>query len=305
MTQKFENPTSLKSSNMYTCRERGVSLIAAVFVIVVLAFMGVVFLSLISTSSFTSVNDLMSSQAQYIAEGGVEYGQYTLAQNLDWYRSTSDSAPPTTQNLGIGSFATTTTLPATKLRRRLRVGDASVQVYTTDRFPTSGYLQIDDDVPPGGGAEFIQYGNKTANTFTIMTRGVDLGVVSTLSATFPRGTAVYPVAQLANPLTNTCGATASITLKVADSSSVKFLSAGTIDILTEEIGYTGMSIAGLNITLTGIQRCLGGPGTSVAGAVNDPVTPVLVGGIVDNQAEVISTGTVGAASRVVKKTVQR
>ena len=51
----------------------GVSIIAAIFIIVILGFMGVMFVSLIGTSSLTAVNDMQSTQALYLAEGGMEY----------------------------------------------------------------------------------------------------------------------------------------------------------------------------------------------------------------------------------------
>lgn len=53
--------------------QRGVSLIVAVFIIVILAFMGTMFVSMINTASFMSVNDLQSAQALYVAEGGLEF----------------------------------------------------------------------------------------------------------------------------------------------------------------------------------------------------------------------------------------
>src|SRR3990172_9934534 len=52
--------------------KNGVSIIAAVFIIVILAFMGVIFVTLIGTGSFTSVNEMQSTQALYVAEGGLE-----------------------------------------------------------------------------------------------------------------------------------------------------------------------------------------------------------------------------------------
>ncbi len=52
---------------------QGVSIIAAVFIIVILAFMGVIFLTLFTTSSSTSINDLQSAQALSVAEAGIQY----------------------------------------------------------------------------------------------------------------------------------------------------------------------------------------------------------------------------------------
>lgn len=81
---------------------RGVSLIAAIFIIVILAFMGVMFVSMISTGSLTAVNDLQSAQALYVAEGGTEYAENqfengTICGNLNYNNIT----------LGQGSFTTT------------------------------------------------------------------------------------------------------------------------------------------------------------------------------------------------------
>ncbi len=301
--------------------DRGVSLIAAVFIIVVLAFMGVMFVSLITTSSLTSVNDMQSAQALYIAEGGVEYTQYSLAQNLDWYRSASDPMPApasTTLNLGAGSFTVVANLPATMLSKKLHSGEPNtVNVYTTDRFPATGLLQIDDDAGLGSG-EFVRYTGKTATTFTVLpiNRGVLFigGTLGNTASDFPRGTRVYPVATLLtpNPLPGPGNCTpVVITLTVAVDNN-KFLSAGTINVYdrntldSEEIAYAGSSTSGGVMTLTGVRRCLNG--TSATANAGDPVTPINVNSPVaspDFEAEIVSTGTAGSAVRVVRKTVQR
>ena len=57
--------------------QKGVSLIAAIFIIVVLAFMGTMFVSMIGTGSLTAVNDLQSAQALSLAEGGLQYALMT------------------------------------------------------------------------------------------------------------------------------------------------------------------------------------------------------------------------------------
>ncbi len=296
--------TGLRTDNR-ALGERGVSLIAAVFIIVVLAFLGVMFVTLINTSSLTSVNEMQSAQALSVAEGGVEYEQRILARNVDWYRS-PDPVDASTQNLGPGSFTATSTIPATMLQRRLRQTDTTATVYSTARFPTSGFLQIEDSI--GGGAEFVQYTGITGNTFTGLTRGRTIGSVSSVAGNHPRGSNVYPVAQLANNLPNNCNPPASISITVPSTAAnqVKFLSAGTLDFQGEEIMYTGYTTSGANtLILTGIQRCQG-PTPSAAYSANDPVTPVLDGGVTaSNQAEIVATGSVGAAVRTVKKTVQR
>ena len=290
------------------CNQKGVSLIAAIFIIVVLAFMGVMFLTMFSTSTLTSVNDLQSAQALYIAEGGVEFEQYILAQNLDWYRSTIDPFTITgVRNLGAGSFTASIFLPATKLRSQMTFSTtSSIRVYSIDRFSPSGCIRIDD--------EFISYGGVGTTAaacnpyqppcFTGITRAAAACNGGGTQTAHTRGDAVYPLVQLVTPMAANCSDMASLTIGW----NQKFLSAGTLDIQGEEVRYSGSSPSGVNMILTGLQRCLDAasqitPPAHVAGA---PVTPVLIGGdSADLQSEVTSTGLVGAAARVVKKTVQR
>jgi hypothetical protein len=284
-----------------------VSLIAAIFFLVIVGFMGTTVVSLMSTQSITSAGESKSTQALYIAEGGSEFTQRALAQNLNWYRSTADPMVTPATALGSGTFSIDTFLPATLLRRRVTPVSANIPVYTASRFPTAGFLQLDDIT---GAGEFVQYTGVTANTFTGITRDVTIGGVSAGAiGTFSRGTAVYPVTTLATALGSlgACGPTSVAAFTIAAHS--KFLSAGTITIDTEDITYTGSSTAGGVTTLTGVTRCMNG--TSTAHAVGDPVIPVLNDGAApDYEALLISTGSVGGAAlgtaaRVVQKTVQR
>ena len=279
--------------------QHGVSLIAAVFIIVILAFMGLIFVSLISTGSFTAINDLQSTQAFYTAEGGVEFEQRSLAQNLDWYRGASDPLYSDTRSLGPGSFTAVTTMPATKLTRRMQTGDNTARVYSTDRFPSSGFLQIEEDLT--GSGEIVQYTGKTATTFTGVTRGRTIGTVATVASPHSRGSTVYPVTTLSAGLAASCSTPATITVAQND----KLLSSGILDIEGEEIRYTAIATAGGIMTLSGLKRCLGSVGPVSHGA-GQPVTPLLVGGdTADYQAAVASTGTVGSAVRAVNSTIVR
>jgi hypothetical protein len=287
--------------------ERGVSLLAAVFFLVIVAFMGTTMVSLMGTQSATSAGESTSTQALYIAEGGGEFAQRALAQNLNWYRSATDPIVTPGTALGAGSFTVSTYLPATLLRRRVTPASPNVPVFTTDRFPAAGFIQIDDIT---GSGEFVQYTGVTGNTFTGITRDVTIGGVSAGAAgTFSRGTHVYPVTTLATGLLSlgACGPTSAAAFNVA--AHPKLLSAGTITIDTEDISYTGSTTAGGVTTLTGITRCMNG--TSSAHAVGDPVIPVLNDGTApDYEALLVSTGTVsgmplGSAARVVQRTIQR
>jgi len=278
----------------------GVSIIAAIFIIVILAFMGVMFLSLIGTESLTAVNDMQSTQALAVAEGGVEYEQLGLAQNLDWYRNSSDPLSMDAKNLGAtaGAFTSQARVPVTALRSILKSSATTASVYTTAGFPPNGYLQIDEDVTTN--AEFVQYTILNGNTFTLVARGQTIGTIATTANTFSRGTYVYPVTTLVDALANSCGAPTSFRI----ATNGKFLGSGIITIEGEEIIFSGSSSAGGNTTLTGVQRCLNGA-VSAAHNAGRPVTPMLSNGSADLQSEITSTGTVGAATRVVRKTVER
>ncbi len=295
--------------------DRGVSIIAAIFIIVVLAFMGVMFLSMVDTGSLSSVNDLQSNLALSVGEGGVEFAQLSLAQNLEWYRSAADPVTSPIISLGGdgGSFTVASYLPATMLRKRLLAAEvASITVYTTDRFPIAGVVQISDDAGLGNG-EFVRYTGKTATTFTGLTRGVTYvgGTLGQGATTYGRGTGVYPVVTLLtpNPLPGNCTPVA-ITLTVSATNN-KLLSAGTVNVYdrttldSEEISYTGSSTTAGVMTLTGVQRCQNGTTAATANA-NDPVTPINNdGALPDYEAEIVSSGSVGNALRIVRKVVQR
>jgi hypothetical protein len=296
--------------------QNGVTIIAAIFIIVVLGFMGVMFLTMINTGSFTAVNDIQSAQALYVAEGGAEYAQYALAQNRNWYRSVSDPMPAPASailNLGVGSFFNVSTnLPATRLSLRLLPGIMTATVYLNlpGRFPSAGWLQIEDNIGIGGTAEFVQYTNLVAgNVFTLSNRNVTIsGVTGTTLGNHPRGSVVYPVSTLSTALGtlgSPCAPTPAASFDIV--ANTKFLSGGTIDIQGEEIGYASSTTTAGVMTLNGVIRCLNQTSSAHAGgAGGSPVTPVLFhGDTADCQAEITSTGTMGAAVRTVKKTVQR
>lgn len=281
--------------------QKGTSIIIAIFIIVIMAFMGVMFISLINTGTFSSINNLQSTQALYVAEGGAEYEQMALVQNLIWYRSTIDPFGVTgVLNLGTGSFTASIFLPATELRSQMTFATANpIRVYSTDRFLGAGCLLIDN--------EFIQYTGLGATNaicvgqppcFTGITRAAPACYGGGAQAIHTRGTSVYPVSTTNTNMPNNCNDMAAIVLTAP--ANTKFLTAGTLNINNvEDISYSGSSTSGGIMTLTGIQRCqnstLNTSGNNLSAAPGQG----------SDQVEVISIGTVGAASRTVKKTVQR
>jgi hypothetical protein len=281
--------------------QKGFLMIVAVVLLVVIAFLAVVLSSLVGGDALSGASHFGSMQAFYQADSGLEYEQRRWAQNLNWYRSATDPNPnpAVAQTLVTGSFTVNTNLPATLLKTGLSPVATTITAYTTDRFPAAGILQIEEDLTLG--AEFVRYTGISGNTFTGVTRGVTVGTLTASAATHARSDTIYPVTTLVDALTASC--TTPSTFRIASHS--KFLSAGTLDIESEEIGYSGSTVAGGNMTLTGVKRCLGLV-VSVAHASGQPVTPVLTNGdSASNQAEILVTGTVGSNIRYARKTIQR
>lgn len=171
----------------FTCyalgSQRGVSIIAAIFIIVVLGFMGVMFLSISTSGSGAAVNNLQSLRALSIAEGGL---QYTLALNRNNMPNYSTNG--NWINLGNGQFRVDTpayvTVPFTA-----NLGTLTVD--STAGFPLTGRLTI--------GTNFnITYNGTTPNTFQ--------NILPIPHQIHNINDSVYPAAQLANPgLPSACG----------------------------------------------------------------------------------------------------
>ncbi len=292
--------------------QSGASLI---FVIVLLLMAGMVtatFVSLISSEGLTAMGHSGSSEAFYVAFGGIEVQQRVFSQNLEWYRSTTDPmvAPPV--NLGAGSFGVNTYLPATVLNRQIPAANsvAPIQVYTTDRYPNSGFLQIEEGIDDEG--EFIHYTGKRGDTFTGITRNVSIGGVQGAADDHPQGSIVYPVTVLSdrlNSLGSPCVPTVSASFRIV--AHPKFLEAGTLDIEGEEIFYSGSVSSGGVMVLTGVIRCKNL--VSSAHPAGRPVTPLQIeSGQPSYEVEIVSTGTRSsalgaryAAKRVLRKTIRR
>ena len=285
--------------------QKGFLMIVAAVLLVVIAFLAVMLSSLVAGNAISGASHFGSMQALYQADSGLEFEQRRWAQNLDWYRSAIDPNPnpATPQTLATGSFTVNTNLPATLLKTKLAPGAVTITAYTTDRFPANGILQLEEDLTLN--AEFVSYTGISGNTFAGVTRRVTVGTVtsSVSSATTPhnRSDTIYPVTTLVDALTASC--TTPTSFRIAAHS--KFLSAGTLDIEGEEISYSGSTVTGGNMMLTGVTRCLGLVGP-VSHAVNQPVTSVLANGdSAKYQAEMMSTGTMGSNIRYAKKTIQR
>ncbi len=148
---------------LFLKNQSGVSLIAAIFIIVILAFMGMVFLTLFTTTSSTSINELQSTQALYVAEGGMERAVYQ-------YKKDGTACASLINNnisLGLGNFTTTGTLynpsPSTTLSGAIGAGDTVIPVASTAGYAPNGRIRID--------SEEIFYSSISGNNFIVSQRG--------------------------------------------------------------------------------------------------------------------------------------
>ncbi|MCK9419925.1 MAG: hypothetical protein M0R70_11165 [Nitrospirae bacterium] len=155
--------------------QKGVSLIAAIFIIVILAFMGLMFVSLIGTGSLTSVNDLQSAKALYIAEGGIERTLRFLQEGNNCGAITATFSAATI--LGEGTFTATGTqfrpLPQARLLFAIGLNDTTIQSNAADLiaagYAPAGRITIQD---PTVAEEIIEYASITGDSFTNCRRGV-------------------------------------------------------------------------------------------------------------------------------------
>ncbi len=282
-------------------RQLGYLMIVLLVILVVVASLAAVLSYLATVNATSGASHLGSMLALFQAESGLEYEQRRWSQNLNWYRSANDPNPSiaVAQVLGTGTFAVSSNLPATLVKTAFSPVAATLNVYTTERFPASGILQVDDNV--SGAGEYLRYTGVVGTTFTGVTRGQTVGTVNTTAGVHTRNDTVYPVTILRTAMPANCTFLASIQV---DANS-KFLNAGTLDIEGEEVSYASAATVGATTTLSGVTRCLGLV-SSVAHAVGQPVTPVLVGGdSADNQVEMLSTGTQGTNIRYARRTIQR
>ena len=285
-------------------KQGGFVMMVLLIIVVVLVFLAIAVGYQLANSTLSSASHVGSMQALFQAESGLEFEQRRWAQNLDWYRSTTDPNPTiaTPQTLGTGTFVVYSNLPATLVKSGLPAGGTTLNAYTTERFPASGILQIEDDLTAN--AEFVRYSGISGTTFTGLARAQTVGTVITTANTHVRSDTVYPVTILRTALLANCIALASVQV---DANS-KFLSAGTLNIEGEEVGYAGSSTTGGIMTLTGVTRCLDTvtPVTPAAHAIGQPVTPVLVGdSSASYQVESFATGTTGSNIRYARKTIKR
>lgn len=277
--------------------QRGVSIIAVVIMMLIMAVMGSVLLSMVGTENTSSLGQMRGSQAFFVAEGGVEYTQRFLTDTANWYFFPTDPypQPSVTMSLGAGTFTYFVNFPATGLSKNLGGGSGNTTVctFSTDRFPSSATIEIDNEVlngcVPGNPASCNGPG------FNCNTRPYQ----GTLSA-HAIGAEVYPVTTLSANITSS-----QPTITVGN--TAKFLAAGTIQIgdawgITEEARYNGITPT----QFLGVVRGVNGTTATAWPAGTTNVTPLQnTGTAPDDQVLVTSTGNVSNASRVLQSVAQQ
>ena len=151
--------------------QKGASIIAVIAIMLILAVMGAALVSLVTTGSDVSVNQLQSEQALNVAEGGKEY----ILANRTFPNYSTQGA---TINLGvIGSNVSNFKVDTpTYLTVAVAIGNTTITVNDTSGFASpSGRIVIDSEV--------LAYTAKTATTFT----------VTAATAAHTVNNAVYPV----------------------------------------------------------------------------------------------------------------
>ncbi len=122
--------------------QQGTSIIAALFIIVILAFMGLMFVTLMGTGGLSAVDDLQAAQALYVAEGGIQYALENGVYCTYNYGPTNiDPSAP-----GSGSFTVITTSASPCIIESTgTVGSAS----RTVRVEVSGGTLLNELFPAG------------------------------------------------------------------------------------------------------------------------------------------------------------
>lgn len=171
--------------------QKGASVLAVVAAMLILGVMGVTLISLVTTGSDVSINQLQSEKAFNIAAGGIEYTLGKSKSNIPNYSTNGAWI-----DLGDGDFKVDT---SAYLVSPVAILDTTISVDSTDSFPATGRIAIDD--------EFIQY--------TAKDDGADTFTVNPATGTHTVNNSVYPAARLGAPgLGNNC--TSPVNINVSD-----------------------------------------------------------------------------------------
>src|SRR3989304_9110574 len=141
--------------------QKGASIIAVIAIMLIFAVMGAALVSLVTTGSDVSVNQLQSEQALNIAEGGLERALYRLKTGTLCSSLTENNVPLAQGNFDI--TGTNYTLSNT-LSAGIVAGDTTIPLTSTAGFAPVGRIMIE--------SEIIDYYGISGNNLTNALRGV-------------------------------------------------------------------------------------------------------------------------------------
>jgi len=216
-----------------TENQRGVTIIAAIFIITILAFVGVMFLTIFTTSSTSSLNDFGSAQALSVAEGGLAHALYQLKAG-----TTCTALAFNNVSLNPGTFTTSGTRynPAsTTLSGPITNAATTIPVISTAGYAPQGRIRIE--------SEEINYTAIAGNTFT----GARRGVAGTSAAAHAVGRPV-PQDQCRVQSTGTVGNAARAATADAPGNPAGH-SVASLDAPSTAVGTAETNIAGLGTSL--------------------------------------------------------
>ncbi|MBI5026528.1 MAG: hypothetical protein HZC12_07365, partial [Nitrospirae bacterium] len=211
----------------------GVSIIATVLALLMLSLFAAVIVTLITTGSGVSVQEVQGMQAFSIAEGGLE-------RALGGFKWTGTACALLTYNnipLGLGSFSTTGTLynpsPSTTLTANIFIGTLTIPAVSTAGYAPYGRIRID--------SEEIDYSYISGNNFIVAKRGAN----GTIEANHSFGASVIQnqcLIRSTGTITNPFGNIQRVVEKaVAIVPSAAFLDGGSVAIGTTETNIGSLS----------------------------------------------------------------
>ncbi|MFC1668111.1 hypothetical protein ACFL1T_01850 [Chlamydiota bacterium] len=272
----------------------GFSVLAVAVFMLLFSLVAAFLVSLISTTIATSANELASTKALYIAEGGLDAAiRWMKEYNLTNYGVLVDEPNNTVLErdgydtaFAGGAYTVNPRYSLTALyyppTGNITDNETIAVVYSTSGFDTSGILKIDD--------EEMYYTDKTTTTFTGLIRGFN----GTPQQKHGHNSIVYP----ATSLTAAIDATTE-TIPVLNTQ--KFLPRGKIKIGDELIHYTIKNGTSFLYCIRGAKI-----GTLESTATAHPAGSTVTPGVQQCQMTVIATvGTtekVGYAKRIVRVT---
>lgn len=163
----------------HVANEKGVALIGAVAVLMILSLMGAVVVSLVGTESYSALHQVESAQALPLAEAGAHRAVGYLSREGGECEAISDNLQFTKVALGRGTFSVMGTRynpTPTALSADIGTVDTTIPVVSTAGYAPHGSITIE--------SETIYYAGTTPTSFTGARRGAAGTTAASHSAGF-------------------------------------------------------------------------------------------------------------------------